>query len=46
MSYEHMRAHEEPILCSSDSIAWAYGDGRYWRKQTELLIDKTIDLDP
>lgn len=37
--YDHMRAHEEPLLWVADAAAWAYGARGEWRPRTAGLID-------
>lgn len=37
--YDHMRAHEEPLLWVADAVAWAYGARGEWRPRAAGLID-------
>ena len=31
MSYEHLRAHEDLLLCVADAIAWCWSRGGHWK---------------
>jgi hypothetical protein len=42
--YEHLQAHEEPILWISDAVAWCYGAGGQWRVRVSTLIERIVDL--
>ncbi|MDQ7904556.1 hypothetical protein RB614_08465 [Phytohabitans sp. ZYX-F-186] len=44
MSYEQLRAHQEPLLAVADCIAWAYGAGGDWRRRIDPLIEKITEL--
>lgn len=44
MTYEHMRAAEEPLLWIADAVAWAYGAGGEWRKRITGTLGKVADL--
>lgn len=46
LAYQHLQAHEEPMLWAADAIAWAYGAGKDWRRRTAGLVDKAVRLDP
>lgn len=46
LSYEHMRAHEELLLCAADAVAWAYGSNSEWRRHSSRLIDGVRRVDP
>lgn len=37
--YDHMRAHEEPLLWVADAVAWAYGARGEWRPRIAGLVD-------
>ncbi len=37
--YNHLRAHEEPLLWVADAVAWAYGARVEWRPRVAGLID-------
>lgn len=37
--YDHMRAHEEPLLWVADAVAWAYGARGEWQPRVAGLID-------
>ncbi len=37
--YNHLRAHEEPLLWVADAVAWAYGARGEWRPRVAGLID-------
>ncbi len=37
--YDHMRAHEEPLLWIADAVAWAYGARGEWRPRVAEIID-------
>ena len=37
--YDHMRAHEEPLLWVADAVAWAYGARGEWRLRAAGLVD-------
>lgn len=45
LSYDHLRAREEPLLWVSDAVAWAYGAGPQWRRRAEPLITHVQDVD-
>ena len=38
--YDHMRAHEEPLLWVADAVAWAYGARGEWRPRVAGLINQ------
>lgn len=45
LTYEHFRAHEDPMLWASDAIAWAYGAGGEWRRRVSGLVEEVHRLD-
>lgn len=45
LDYQHLNAHEEPMLWVADAVAWAYGAGGEWRRRVRTLIDGASDLD-
>ncbi|WP_367134667.1 hypothetical protein [Saccharothrix sp. HUAS TT1] len=44
LTYEHFRAHEDPMLWASDAIAWSYGAGGEWRRRVTGLVEKVHQL--
>jgi hypothetical protein len=44
LTYEHFRAHEDPMLWASDAIAWAYGAGGDWRNRVAGLLEGVHQL--
>jgi hypothetical protein len=44
LTYEHVRSADEPLLWVADVVAWAYGAAGDWRRRTEKVIGKVIDL--
>jgi hypothetical protein len=44
LAYEHMRAHEEPLLWIADAAAWAYGAGGDWRRRVTPLVEKIVHI--
>jgi hypothetical protein len=42
--YEHMRAHEEPLLAIPDAAAWCCQKGGDWHDRASLLVSETIIL--
>ncbi|MEU7527374.1 hypothetical protein AB0A74_16685 [Saccharothrix sp. NPDC042600] len=44
-SYEHLKPLEDPLLWSSDAIAWCYGAGGEWRRRVEGLVDAVCRLE-
>ncbi len=42
LPYEHLRAHEDPMLWASDAIAWAYTAGGEWRSRIDNMLDKVV----
>ena len=45
LSYNHLRARDEPLLWVADAVAWAYGAGPQWRPRADSLIDHVQDVD-
>lgn len=39
LRYEHLRAHEEPLLAIPDAIAWCWSRGGTWRARVRELVD-------
>jgi hypothetical protein len=44
VTYEQMRAHEEPLLAVADCVAWAFGAGGDWRRRVDPIIEKITEL--
>jgi hypothetical protein len=44
LTYEHFRAHEDPMLWASDAIAWSYGAGGEWRRRVAGLLEEAHQL--
>jgi hypothetical protein len=42
--YEHLRAHEEPVLWIPDAVAWCHGAHRQWRSRISPLVERVVDL--
>ncbi len=38
LRYDHLRAHEEPLLSVPDAIAWCWAHGGHWRVKAEPLV--------
>jgi hypothetical protein len=45
LTYEHMKAYEEPLLWVPDAVGWCFGAGGSWRKRVSPLIDKATELE-
>jgi hypothetical protein len=39
LSYDHLRAHEEPVLWVADAVAWAVGARGAWAQRTEAIVN-------
>ncbi|TLW89225.1 hypothetical protein FFT09_22605 [Saccharomonospora piscinae] len=39
LRYEHLRAHEEPLLAIPDAIAWCWSRGGAWQARVHELVD-------
>ena len=44
LAYEHMRAHEEPLLAIPDAVAWCCQKGGSWPERAASLISETITI--
>jgi hypothetical protein len=44
LTYEHMRAHEEPLLAIPDAVAWCCQKGGAWYECAKHLIAEEIEL--
>jgi len=40
LRYDHMRAHEEVLLCIPDAIAWCRARGGHWRTRIQAVVDR------
>lgn len=38
LRYEHLRAHEEPLLAIPDAVAWCWSRGGAWRERVRELV--------
>ncbi len=38
LSYEHLRAYEEPLLAIPDAIAWCWARGGHWRVKAKRVV--------
>lgn len=38
LRYEHLRAHEEPLLAIPDAVAWCWSRGGMWRQRVRELV--------
>ena len=45
LDYQHLDAHEEPMLWVADAVAWAYGAGGEWRRRAQTLVNSVRDVD-
>jgi hypothetical protein len=44
LTYDHRRAHSEPMLWTADSVCWAFGAGGHWRQRIAHVINlRNID---
>ena len=46
MTYEHMRAYEDPLLWIPDGILWAHCAGGEWRRRANTLIESVTFVQP
>jgi hypothetical protein len=44
LAYEHLRAHEEPLLAIPDAVAWCCQKGGDWRSRASPVISEMICL--
>jgi hypothetical protein len=44
LTYEHLLAHEEPLLWVPDAVAWAHGRGGDWRRRVQPV--RVLDIGP
>lgn len=44
LTYQHQRAHHEPLLAVPDALAWAWPKGGDWRRRCEALALTVIDV--
>lgn len=44
LAYEHLRAHEEPLLAIPDAVAWCCQKGGEWQDRASPLISDMICL--
>jgi hypothetical protein len=43
LEFEHLRAHEDPLLAVPDGIAWCWGRGGHWRVKAKHLVTDVIE---
>ena len=46
LRYEHLQAHEEPLLWVADALAWCVGAGSLWRPLVEPVLDDVRTILP
>lgn len=44
LTYRHAGPYEEPLLWVPDAVAWAVGRGGDWRRRSESLLEKVVDV--
>ncbi|HEX6684851.1 MAG TPA: hypothetical protein VF062_18830 [Candidatus Limnocylindrales bacterium] len=38
LTYEHVRAYEEPLLAIPDAVAWCWVKGGHWRVKAKQMV--------
>ncbi|MEV4320261.1 hypothetical protein [Actinocrispum sp. NPDC049592] len=44
LRYQHLRAHEEPLLAIPDAVAWCWQRGGAWRQRVRDLVAEVRTL--
>jgi hypothetical protein len=44
LRYEHLTAHDEPLLAIPDAIAWAWARGGSWRRRVAPIVDHVVEV--
>jgi|SRR5882757_4393508 len=44
LRYDHLRAHEEPLLWLPDAIAWCWDHGGDWRSRITSMLTRVVRL--